>query len=263
MAVWIYAYGKNGLEDCDNTKILSLLNQIEIDEVRILDSIAEITKNRVSIENYYVKNRQQIENHFLLQSDVEYKDYLDSVNFPEIAREKLVDHFISEALERERKEKELFETTLENFKKGLIKSEWEKGENDTFINRLVNFREYSGLRVWFLNDLIGVSGPFEIFSYYGTFQKSISSKDREYFHYLFKQILRAFQSDFILYTHEWAGLDDEEDKGFDLEKLKEQSDWKNNSSNSIHDMTEFYFEKINKTTGNNSHQCSAADDQIF
>lgn len=247
MAVWIYAYGKNGLGDCDDETVLSALNQIEIDEVRILGCIAEITNytnNKEFIENHYAKHRQLIENSFYSKSDVEYKEYLDSVNFPEIARDKIVDYLIANGLEKVKKEKELFETTFENFRKGLIKSEWEKGENLIYFNRLVSFHEYSGLRVWFLNDLIGVCGPFEIFSYYKTFQNSISRTDLEYFHYIIKQILKAFKSDFILYTHEWAGLDDEEDKSFNLKKLKEQSDWNNNSSSSIHTMAEFYFEKI-------------------
>jgi hypothetical protein len=244
VAVWIYAYGKNGLQDCDNEKIVSVLNQIDVDELKILDCIAEITKDRDSIEKHYVQNRKQIEDSFYAKSDTEYKEYLESVNYPDIERDKIVNYFISEGLERERKEKEFFDTQYEKFKNSLIKSEWTKGESNIYFNNLGGFREYGGLRVWFLNDLIGVSGPFEIFSVYSTFQNSIKPVYREYFHSLFKQILRAFKSDFILYTHEWAGLDDEEDKGFNLEKLKEQSDWVNTTSSSIHNMSGFYFEGI-------------------
>lgn len=245
MAVWIYAYGKNGVKDYDSEKIVDLLNEIEIDEVKILDCIAEITKDRGSIEEHYTKYRQQIEKSFYAKSDAEYKEYLDSVNFPDLNREELVDYFISYGLKEEKKEKELFQTTYDQFKKGIIKSKWEKGENNTYFNKLCKFREYGGLRIWFLNDLIGISGPSEIFSVYETFQKNIKSNYRNYFHSLFKQILIAFKSDFILYSHEWAGLDDEEDKGFNLKKLKEQSDWINTTSNSIHNMSGFYFEEIN------------------
>ncbi len=254
MAVWIYAYGKNGLGDCDDEMVLTILNQIEIDEVRILGCIAQIANyrnNKEFIENHYAKNRQLIENSFYSKSDVKYQEYLDSVKFPEIAREKIVDYMITDQVERLKKKEALFQTTFENFRKGSIKSVWEKGKNRSYFNRLVNFCEYSGLRIWFLNDLIGVSGPSAIFSHYGTFQNSINRSDREYFHYIFKQLLKAFKSDFILYTHEWAGLDDEEDHSFNLKKLKEQSDWNNSSSSSIHNMTEFYFEKINESNAYN------------
>ena len=244
MAVWLYAYGKNGRLDEDNQKILSILNQIGVNEIKILDCFAEITKDKPSIEKYYVENRQQIEANFHAQSDAEYKEYLNSINYPEVTRDKIVDHFIRDGLEREKSEKERFETAYTQLKKGTIKSTWEKGENDNYINRLCNFGGNDGLRIWFLNDLVAVSGPFSIFSYYGTFLEYISSAYREYFHSLFKQIMKAFKSDFILYTHEWAGLEDEEDKDFNLEKLKEQSDWMNTSSNSIHDMYGFYFENI-------------------
>ncbi len=243
MAVWLYAYGKNELENYTNKNILDNLNKVEINEIKILDSIKEITEHNEPIEKYYIRNRKKIERNFFAKTDKEYNEYLNSISLPYIERSKIVDHFITEGLERERKEKELFQTLYNQIKNENLKSEWEKGNNNYF-NRLCNLGEYDGIRVWFVNDLVCVSGPFEIFSVYERFQKSISVKSREYYHSLFIEIFKIFKSEFILYTHEWAGLDDEEDIDFDFKKLKEQSDWINSTSSSIHSMTNFYFEKI-------------------
>ncbi|MCH8903259.1 MAG: hypothetical protein IIA45_05030 [Bacteroidetes bacterium] len=243
MAVWIYTYGKNELLD-QQKDILDLLNQIELDEIEILGSVREITKNKDSTEKYYAENRQMIEDRHRAQTDEEYAAYLSSINFPFIERDKLVDHFISEGLEREKKEKQLFQSTYEQFKKGSIKSDWEKVENG-YINTLCNFNRGDGLSVILFNDLIRISGPFEVFSDYTRFQKGISNQSREYYHSLFIQICETFKSDFILYSHEWAGLDDEEEvSDFDFKKLMEQSDWQNTSSSSIHTMQDIYFEQI-------------------
>ena len=110
------------------------------------------------------------------------------------------------------------------------------GFKDLFIN--------DGLKVVLTNNLIRITGPFDIFSGYYRFQDSISKNSREYYHTLFKQICASFGSDFILYTVEGAGLDDEEDDNFDFEKLKEQADWTNRSSSSLHNMEGFYFEAL-------------------
>lgn len=243
MAVWLYAYGKNGLLNQQND-ILHILNQIELDEVKILDSIKEITKDRKSIETNYTQNRTKLEESFNAQTDEEYEEYLSSVNFPDIERKNLVDYLISVGVERERKEKLHFQSTYEQFSKGVIKSKWEKAENKGYFNKLCDFSKHGALRILLLNDLIRISGPFEVFSYYGTFQSSLSNHSREYYHSLFKRICKAFKSDFILYTHEWAGLDDEEDKQFDFKKLKEQSEWAKTSSSTIHNMESFYYEEI-------------------
>jgi hypothetical protein len=243
MAVWIYAYGKNGIKE-HQKDILDILNKIDLNEVKILEAILEITQNNESIEKHYAETRASIEAEFKMKTDEEYEAYLESVNFPKIDRNKLVDYFISEGLERERKEKELFERTYTEFKNGTIKSNWEKDEDNTYYNKLCNFSKHNGLKITLLNDLISIVGPFEIFSVYLNFQKNLSNHSREYFHSLFKLICKAFKSDFILYTHEWAGLDDEDDREFDLKKLKEQADWENTSGNSIHTMKDFYFEKL-------------------
>ena len=247
MAVWIYAYGKNGLPDRSSEEVLLALNQIAVDERRIIDCIKDVIKDRASVVTHYIKNRQQIEADFYAKSDAEYQAYLASVNFPVLSRAEIVDYLIAEELAREQREKEHFAANYAQFKSQPLQSQCEKGEHHTYVNRLGGFREYDGLRIWLLNDLLGLSGPAAIFAHYATFQRTISADDRTYFHELFRQIMKAFNSDFICYTHEWAGLEDEEDPDFDLEKLKAQSDWANNTSRSIHTMSHCYFEKIHQT----------------
>ena len=244
MAVWIYAYGKNGLPNRTSEEVLLALNQIAVDGQRILDCIKDVTKDRTSVVTHYIKNRQQIEADFYAKSDAEYQEYLASVNFPALSRAEIVDYLLEEGLAREEKEREHFEATYAQFKSQTLQSQWEKGEQHTYVNRLGSFREYDGLRIWLLNDLVGLSGPAAIFAHYATFQRAIRSDDRTHFHELFKQIMKTFNSDFIGYTHEWSGLDDEDDPDFDLKKLQAQSDWTNNTSRSIHTMSNFYFEKI-------------------
>jgi hypothetical protein len=244
MAVWLYAYGKNGCKDLTAEKITGLLNTVQIDEVKILDCIVEMTKDNESIEQYYQEHRQQLEKRFSSMNDADYKKYLDSLNLQDIRRDKIVDTLIAESSEQEKKEQQRFQNTSEQFKKGVIKSKWEPGDNNSYFNKLCHFDAWNGLRIWFVNDLIGITGPFAIFSVYTTFQQSLNTNCRNYFHGLFKEIFRMFRSDFILYTHEWAGLDDEEDPGFNLQKLEKQSDWTNTTSSSIHNMSGFYFEKI-------------------
>ena len=244
MAVWLYAYGKNELSDDRDVDVCDLLNQVEIDELKILDSLVEIGKDGTSIAEHYIEHRKQIEERFAANTDEEYRAYLTSVNFPYMDRNKVVDYFISTGLEQERKEKKLFETTNDQFKKGMIKSEWEKVAEDTYCNRLCNFHIHGGLKVVLINDLIQVTGPFDIFSVYVRFLEVISTESRAYYHSMFSQICKVFKSEFILYTHEWAGLDDEEDEGFNFKKLKKQSDWTNTSSASIKNMDGFYFELL-------------------
>ncbi|MCT4622176.1 MAG: hypothetical protein N4A46_01040, partial [Schleiferiaceae bacterium] len=225
MAVWLYAYGRNGCLDQTPTEILKTLNNIEVDAVQILECVSELRKNKPSIQKHYTENRKQIEKGFYAKTDEEYSAYLKSVKFPAVSRDSIVDYLIEDGLKREAKEEEHFQRTYKQFKEGVIQAVWKKGDSNTYFNRLHAFRSHDGLRVWFLNDLIGVSGPFQIFSYYGTFIKGIQTERRAYFHSLFKRIMSAFKSEFILYTHEWAGLEDEVDQEFNLKKLKSQSNW--------------------------------------
>ena len=75
-------------------------------------------------------------------------------------------------------------------------------------------------------------------------QKHTIHEENHTIHKTFKKILRAFKSDFILYAHEWSGIEDEGDSGFNLQKLKDQMNWKTYGSDSIWTFDKCYFEKI-------------------
>jgi hypothetical protein len=240
-------YGKNGLladKNIDTKYYLDVLNSVSLDEIKILDSILESRHPALSIRQYYTDNRQNIENHFKSMSIDEYKTYLDSINLPHIEIDKIIDHFIIDGEKREQEKELHFNFAYEQFKNGRAKSKWELSENGSFINKLCYFDNFDGLRINLLNDLIWVSGPFSVFSVFSCFQKTISITSREYYHSYFKKLFQTFKSDFILYAHEWAGLDDEEDKDFNLAKLKEQSNWEITSSDSINTMDRFYCEQL-------------------
>lgn len=245
MAVWIYAYGKNGLITDGNVhtkNYLDTLNSIPLDEVKILDSIVESKHPTNSIRQHYTDNRANIENHFKSMTADEYKAYLDSIKLPYIEIDKIIDHFIADGEKREQEKESHFNFAYGQLKNGKGKSKWELTDNGSFVNKLSYFDTYDGVRVNLLNDLVRITGPFSVFSVYSCFQKTISKTSREYYHSYFKKIFQAFKSDFILYAHEWSGLDDE-DKEFNLAKLKEQANWGITSSDSIHTMDGFYYEQ--------------------
>ena len=205
MAVWIYAYGKNGLltdNNVDTKHYLNVLNSVPLDEVKILDSIMESKDPSLSSRQHYTDNRENIENYFKSMTDDEYKAYLDSIKLPHIEIDKIIDHFIADGEKNELEKESHFDFAFEQFLNGRTKSKWELSESGLFINKLSYFDNYDGLRINLLNDLVWISGPFSVFSVYSCFQKTISIGSREYYHSYFKKILQAFKSDFILYAHE-------------------------------------------------------------
>lgn len=247
MAVWIYAYGKNGLV-AENTagivNYLDILNNILLDELKVLDSIAEARHPAYSIREHYNHNRKGIESRFRSMSTEEYKAHLDSIKLPYTDIDNIVDRFISDEEKREEEKKQGFTFAYEQFKHAKEKSQWKSTDQISFTNNLNYFAPHDGLRIVLLNDLVWITGPFSVFSIYSSFQKKLSAESRDYYHDYFKKILTAFKSDFVLYAHEWSGLDDEEDPGFNFVKLKEQANWNETSSNSIHTMDRFYYERL-------------------
>ncbi len=89
-----------------------------------------------------------------------------------------------------------------------------------------------------------ISGPFDVFSKYFSFLQDISTEQRAYYHSYFKEVLKAFESDFILYAHEWSGMDDEDNQAFDYDELKESANREQNSSPTLETMDRFYFELL-------------------
>lgn len=247
MAVWIYAYGKNGIateRHAQTNQYLDVLNNIPVDEVKILDSILELKHLNTSVRKYYTDNRRSLEDYFKSMAKDEYSAYLQSIKLPFIEIDNIIDHFIVDGEKHEYEKEANFKFAYDQFKSRQAESKWELSDNGLFINKLVYFDAYDGLRLRIMNDLVWISGPSPVFSVYDRFLTTISTASRDYYHTYFKSILSAFRSDFILYTHEWSGLKDEEDEEFNLAKLKEQSNWEVTSSNSIHTMDNFYYEHI-------------------
>lgn len=243
MAVWLYAYGKNNILGADIHSTLEWLNKVDIDEVKILDSVFQVKSLDESIELYYTQNRKKLEEYYFSLTDEAFIDYLKTIKAPALEKNEIVDYFIREGLEKERRESEHFYDVYNQLKNNHIQSKWEIGKGGSFYNNLCYYSENNGLRIFCKNDLVEITGPSEVFSVYRAFQKTLSPNFRKYYHQLFMDIMAVFKSPFILYAHEWSGLDDE-DESFNYEKLQLQADWGNTSSKSIHSMERFYYEEI-------------------
>jgi hypothetical protein len=248
MAVWFLTYGANGLlnESKDNPLFcLNILNEIKLDEIKILNSEIEAKNSKpYSLEEHYNKYRTRIEDYHKSMGEEKYKEYLASIHFEYIKIEDIVDKFIFDDKNRIESNMKKFNSIYQEFSSKKIKSKWiQKGRNH-FCNNLNYFEENDGIRIFLSNDLISISGPFSIFSNYGTFQDSLSKISKEYYHDYFKRLLKAFKSDFILHTHEWAGINHEEDD-FCLKDLSEFIERKmDDNSRSIQLMDSIYFERI-------------------
>ncbi|MBS1593302.1 MAG: hypothetical protein JST90_03200 [Bacteroidetes bacterium] len=122
---------------------------------------------------------------------------------------------------------------------------WEKHGSYGFRYSLPNVGLYDTIRCARINDLIWVTGPWDIFSVYGSPQSVISPESLDFYHDSFKRIMLAFDSDFIVYGHEWSsvyGSDDNND--FNSNDLMHQIRSAGKSSDSIHTMQDFYFEQL-------------------
>ncbi|WP_118976784.1 hypothetical protein [Taibaiella koreensis] len=247
MAVWIYAYGANGLlseNNNDNQKYIDVLNTVPLDEVTFLDSIRPRTPPGEHTRKHYEEHREQLDRWLESLTAADYNAYLDSIKYPRIEKAKLVDYFIADAIRREQEDLDRFNAAYALSRDGRAKSTWEPEGERHFINRVHEFGNRDGLRLNLINDLVRITGSSDIFSHFGTFLHDISPATKEFYHDYFKRVLRAFKSDFILYTHEWTGLDDEDNEAFDLAELKESSNWEVTSSDTIHTMKDFYYEGL-------------------
>lgn len=245
MAVWLFAYGTHNVWQSDTQEsvsaCLTLLNSVPLNELAILHSIAETRTDENDPSSAYPDNyRNNFEAYLLTKTDDELGEYRTLMGKPDATVAQIVDHFIAEAVRIQQDKRTLFEKAATCFANGSAKAEWQYEGNGLFLNRLCFFQPYDGLRLRFINDLVWISGPFAVFSYYGTFLNAISVTSRYYYHQYFSQLFRALGSNFILYAHEWSGLEDEDDPDFNLAKLNQQSDWEKYSSHSIHTMGAFY-----------------------
>lgn len=164
--------------------------------------------------NAYGRNR------LLSDRQITDADYLDILNSIPIDESKILGGVLDleegrdysyikdpEDLKSLREKKDKPENARRQFKSG-VKSTWEKISDNFFANKLCFFTEYHGVRMHINNDMVSLFGPWDIFANNHNFQKSISQESREYYHNYFKDILKTFKSDFILYAPEWYGIGD-------------------------------------------------------
>lgn len=248
MAVWIYAYAKNGRAgDTSDQQYIDLLNAIPLDATVILDSIRRESPPGASARQYYngTENRNKLELWLQSLSTEDYHAYLDSIKLPHIEKAALIDRFITDAEQRDQEDDKHFHAAYTLAQSQPASAKWTSAGNGVFINRLHYFTQnYDGLRVSLRNDLVWITGPFAIFSKFFIFLQHVPPAIRDYYHSYFKEIAQAFNSDFILYAHEWSGMDDEDNEAFDLAELRASSDWENNTSDSLATMDKFYYEKL-------------------
>jgi hypothetical protein len=248
----VFAYGRNGLGVFDPEKkalYANILRSVDLGGRHFPDSLRE-TLQLGNTQAYYRENREKLEDDFHRMGKQAYKNYLKSIKKPYIKIEDLIDEFIEDADLRDARKLKRLDHVYERIKTSEFQSEWIisywNDKHMSFGNRMFFFEDWEGfgLRFTMINDLIYITGPFSVFSVYSTFQEGISQEIRNYYHHTFKRIFKAFKSDFILYAHEWSGIEDEEDPDFNFKKLSEQADWKLYGSDSIHSFDRFYYEKL-------------------
>ncbi|MDP1802525.1 MAG: hypothetical protein Q8L81_14290 [Bacteroidota bacterium] len=184
------------------------------------------------------------------------KDYLDILNSIPINESKILGGVLDleegrdysfikgpEDLKRLHEKQDRLENARGQFEAG-VKSTWEKISDTFFANKLCFFGEYHGVRMHIYNDIISLYGPLVIFANNHNFQKSISKESREYYHNYFKDVLKAFKSDFILYAPEWYGIGDGNGNNdtTNIADLLALENWKEKSSDSVQTMDNIYFE---------------------
>lgn len=205
MAIWNNAYGQNGL-----------LSERQLADKDYLDLLNGVPINESKILGGVLD----------LRADRDYSHIRDPEHLKQI-------HDYSAKLENARKQFELG-----------VKSTWEKISDNFFANKLCFFDEYGGVRIHVRADIISLLGPSLIFNNNGNFQKGISFDSRDYYHKYFKDILKAFKSDFILYAPEWYGILDGDTETKNISNLLALENWKEKSSDSVQTMDNIYFEDL-------------------
>lgn len=184
------------------------------------------------------------------------KDYLDILNSVPINELKILGgaldleqgrdySYIRDPEDLKRKNEYLakLENARRQFESGT-KSTWEKISDNFFANKLCFFNEYGGVRIHVHQDIISLFGPSIVFNNNSNFQKGISPDSRHYYHKYFKDILKAFKSDFILYAPEWYYDGDSDSETKSISDLLALENWKEKSSDSVQTMDNIYFEDL-------------------
>lgn len=251
MAVWLHVYGRNGLGKFDPEKVsqyLDIVNSLVLDETKILDSAAPIGAS--SMRKLYENNRKSSEAFYRAMTRQEYEDYLKAIGKPFMEIDELIKSSIIDAETKQNDNIKRFDAAYTESASKINRSKWKVEQETTesvFLVNDLNYFETRGLALCLYNDILSLSGPFEVFSKYFTFQREISYELREYYHNYFKSVLCAFKSDFMLYAHEWSGLVDEEDSEYDSNKILETVSLRMSDNRSLHymdNMSSFCFEKL-------------------
>ena len=244
MAVWLSVHGKNGIGEFSPERVpqyQEILNGIEMNEIKILESLVEVPQYT------FLYLPDLIEEQLRKMTEQRYRNYLESIGKPFMEIDALIASMILD-LEVYQKEKTVrFNKVYKEFKNGLAKSSWiiEKQTTNyvTFLNSL-NYSGTTGIRLRIDRDVLYINGPDAVFSKYHTFQKEISNESREFYHQLFKNILIAFKSDFILYAHEWSGIVDDSVDDLSTTEILNEVNSRISEKSSLHNMSRFYFEQL-------------------
>ena len=206
------------------------------------------------------------QNGLLFEKQLADKDYLDILNSIPINESKVLDGVLdleqgrdysyikdSEDIKRIHEKQSKIENAKRQFESG-VKSTWEKISDNFFANKLCFFDEYGGVRIHIRQNIICLFGPSVVFNNNGNFQKGISADSRDYYHKYFKDILKAFKSDFILYAPEWYGILDADTETKNVSDLLALEDWRKKSSDSVQTMENIYFEELNLSVVNQTRK---------
>ncbi len=250
MAVWMNVFGKNGLGRYDQEKVadyLAILNGVDLDAVKILTSLEEAGITRSEARSRPVPDREEMLAYFTNMPAEEYSNYLASVGKQGMSPEAIADWLV-ESMKRIRAD---WLTGLNNSWDAALKGvkpSWQLSSCDqvsaSFFNCLQLTDKWEGLRVSLSTDLVCMSGPWAMFSKMSHFP-SMSRESGAYYHSLFKNILQAFKSNFLLYAHEWSGLylDDEINILTSDELLADVSKSKHVPPESMYDLDSWFIER--------------------
>ena len=145
---------------------LALLNSVPLNELTILNSIEEAKGDEPNRTSVYPDNyRTEFEAYLLTKTDGELSDYRTLIRKPDATVRQIADHIIADGERIHREKRALFEKAVACFANGSAKAEWQYEGNGLFVNKFCFFEPYDGLRLWFINDLVWISGPFAVFSY--------------------------------------------------------------------------------------------------
>lgn len=175
----------------------------------------------------------------LMDLNLQQEDYLSLIKNVKVDAVKILDSLDT------RPRLSSFTDVYKNVLDGKLIISW-KSKSEQSYSFLVQYPpDYpDGIKIHLQNDLVWITGPFNVFSNYSQVEY-IAQGGLSYYHQIFKEIMKVFKSDFILYAHEWSGID-YEDIDYTFKQLIEESgiDLKNDVIPTNIDIKRFYYEKL-------------------